>query len=317
MTLVITGATGFLGQHIVAAALAKEKQVLALGRNLSKFEQFESPFLETAYFDLTSPTSQWAKLPTDSIIIHAAAAISGATQDVLDAVNVEGTQKLIDFAQKHNVKQFIHISTISTYNLSHEGNLSESAKQHPQSTYGQSKLVAEKLVMDQLSNYTIFRPPFIGGPNDPNFLAEMFKRLKAGKLPKISRDGEFGYIDVRDFAKQILNAVEYPKAFGQVFNIQGDRTNYHEFIHKLAEICNYSPPKRTLPFSVIMVIAFLNELLGKLRGKNMDASLSRYRIRTLTSKRTLNTEKLDKVLPFTYRSIESSLKDWAANLQVP
>lgn len=312
---VVTGATGLVGFHVCSQLLKSGYKVTALGRNADILEELKEIGAEAVHLDIRTDPSEWPDFPKGAYWFHCAAAVSGATSDVLWDVNVEGTRKVVSAAIDTDAKRFIHTSSIATYDLNIGRPFREDDPLNPGSEYGRTKLESDRIVVSMLSNqipYTIFKPPFIIGPRDRNFTYEIYRRLERKKLPLLTRDGKIGLVDARDLAEVYVQAVDYEPMFWETYNIQSFAVFFQEFVSKLCSITGLEVPKRKTPYPLAIVAAMGIEAVNKVRGRNSERGLSRYRIRTLTTDRILDTSKLSQVLEFHPRSWTRSLEDWFA-----
>lgn len=315
VTAIVSGATGLVGYNTVAALLAEQYEVYALGRNKQKLTTLQALGAHPVQLDITQPIATWPDLPKHAYWFHCAAAVSGASQGMLTSVNVEGTRKLVDEFFAKEGQYFVHISTISVYSLDQGIPLQENSEKNPTSIYGLSKLQAEQIVIKaftdkHVTNYTILRPPFICGPKDQNFVHELAVRLAKKSPILISRDALVGILDARDLAIIMIATTTNPEFEAQVVNVQGHALSFHHLVRQIAVTTQLPKPRKPLPYSLAMLIGALNELVKKIKGKNADKGLSRYRIRSLTTNRYLDTTKLEKLLPFTPIPLQQSLNDW-------
>ncbi len=313
MRAVVTGATGLVGFHVSSELLKQGYRVMALGRNADILEELEGLGAEAFHLDIRADLKEWPTFDQGAVWVHCAAAVSGASSDILWDVNVEGTRKVIETAIEEKGKRFIHTSSIATYDMEIGRAFREGDPLRPGSEYGRTKLEADRLVTSMLKGvipYTIFKPPFIIGPRDRNFTYEVYRRLENGKLPLLTRDGRIGLIDARDLAETYVQAVEIKDMFDQTYNIQSFAVSFHEFVQTLCRISGLEPPKRKTPYPLAYIAAIGVEFVNKLRGRNSERGLSRYRIKTLTQDRILDTEKLRTVMEFHPRPWTRSLEDW-------
>ena len=320
MKVLITGATGLVGRMVVDEFLKYEKceEVIALGRNEEKLAILKNKGATTLKFDLTADETEYSKLDTwaDAVWVHCAAAVSGANEDVLNAVNVEGTRKLIQRAESHNVR-FIHISSITVYGAT-PGDFSESAPYNPGSRYAISKIKAEEIVKESNLNWTMIRPPYIGGPGDENFLRECKTRITAHKMPLLSKNGELALVDARDIASCIRVIYNNDKSKHEIYNIQGGTMGYREFVHLFGDrLGGDKPYGKNYPYFFVYTVGWLLDMIAKLKGKTNERGISRYRIKSLSSKRTMNTNKLESDIGFKpHYTIEMSINDFIASESV-
>lgn len=155
--IVITGATGFIGAATVAHFTAKGFSVVTAGR---KKQSEQLPHID---FDLTADTAE-LKLPANTqIVIHAAYLTAQQHKNAFE-LNLKGTQRLLDAAQKAGVHHFIFLSSLS-------------ALPDAQSVYGQQKMACEKRVLER--GGSVLRPGLVIG--NGGLFAAMQKHIAAGK----------------------------------------------------------------------------------------------------------------------------------------
>lgn len=318
MRYVVSGATGLLGGNVVRELLMHEtNEVLALGRNLAKLQDLESKGAKTMRFDITGTEDEFSKLESwggnSTIWVHCAAAITGASDDELHDVNILGTTKLVAKAEELNISKFVLISSIAIFGLHSPKKLGfqEDDPRNPQSNYGRSKLEQENIVTSSKLDYVIFRPPFIGGPSDVNVLPGFYDRIKSKKMPRISKKGHFAFIDARDIAQLIIKVVDKDIS-RESFNVQSHSLELNEFIDLIGKTTGLNPPYgKKYPYFLVMTLATILDMFAKMQGISRDRSISRYRIKSLTSNRILDNSKSKNQLDFSPKySMEQSILDW-------
>ena len=305
---IVTGATGLVGRTLCRMLLGEGHNVIALGRNEQRLNELAELGADTRRVDISQ--SDWGTEFPEGVWFHCAAALTGAEQDLLEAVNIRGTQHVIEQCRRSNTQLLVFVSSIATYSISVNVPRKEDSPQEPYSPYGKSKVRAEQLVKKCGLPYVIVRPPFIGGPGDQNFLVEFSTRLENGKLPLISRNGKLGYVDARDLTRVMVAAMDNQKMWGKAINVQGQAIGFHEFVYLLSEKLGVDPPRHKIPYPVAYFAALVVELKNGLKGKSSNRGLSRYRVRTLASIRCLDTTLLHSLMDFEPIPIEKSLDDW-------
>ena len=315
MKAIVTGATGLVGYHVVDLLL-KDKEftkVLALGRNKERLAELNELGAIAQNFDLTSEEAfellnDWGE---ETVWFHCAAAVSGADKPVLHAVNVDGTERLVRKAENLNVPKFVHVSSIAVYGIQDKDYV-EDDEFKPESNYGWTKLEAENIVTSSKLNYTVFRPPYIGGPKDNNVLVEFSRRIHKKSMPLITKDGRMGYIDARDLANIMIISSKTDKSSRKIYNAQNAGISQLEFVNMIGRLEGLEPPYgKKYPYSVVITIGTINSIIAKILGKSSERGISRYRIRSLSTIRTVNTTKVIKELGFSPKyDIETSIKDW-------
>jgi nucleoside-diphosphate-sugar epimerase len=154
MNILITGASGFLGSHLVEQAVSSGHRVRALVRNTSKVDLLERLGVEIVRGDLKNPDSLYRAVAGVSAVINAASSMDGIPQET-EAATIKGTRDLLMAAELAGVRRFIHISSIGIYaahKLSPGEIITEESplETHPKFTsdYVKSKIASETAAMD-------------------------------------------------------------------------------------------------------------------------------------------------------------------------
>lgn len=185
MRLAITGGTGFIGSHLVAAALAAGHEVNALTRR----EQPDGRGINWIAGDLSSREALELLVRDADAIIHVAGTISAPNEAAFEEGNVTGTLAMLAAATAGGVQRFVHLSSLA-------------AREPKLSLYGASKARAEKLVDRCGLDWAIVRPPAVYGPGDKETL-ELFRMAKLG-LMLMPPKGRLSVIHAHDLASLLL-----------------------------------------------------------------------------------------------------------------
>ena len=192
MKLAITGGTGFVGSHLLDAAVAAGHQVKALTRR----EQPEREAVEWIAGSLDDRSALHQLVTEVDAIIHVAGVISAPDRAAFDRGNVAGTLAMLASATAGGVHRFVHVSSLA-------------AREPKLSLYGGSKARAEELIRSSGLEWSIVRPPAVYGPGDKETL-ELFRMAKLG-LMLMPPHGHLSLIHVRDLAR-LLIALSGPAA---------------------------------------------------------------------------------------------------------
>jgi dTDP-4-dehydrorhamnose reductase len=216
MKIMVTGANGFTGQHLCITLADKGFDVHALGRgpqriavhNQLTYHNIELTSVRSVLrvFDLVSP----------DVVIHTAAMSKPDECDRNRAEclqnNVEVTRHLLE-ASQHFPVHFIHLST--DFIFGENGPHSENDVPAPLNFYGESKLMAEKLVQESGVSNTIIRPVFIYGPvwegQRPSFIHWVKNKLTAGERIKVVTDQQRTPTYVYDLCRGIEQVLMFKK----------------------------------------------------------------------------------------------------------
>ena len=183
MKVLVTGANGFTGQHLIKNLVNKEFEVVATSRNKSQLPSYSN--LSYYNIELTDVRNveNLFDLTRPNAVIHSAAMSKpdecAANPDLCTANNITATQHLLDAATKVGTNHFVYLST--DFIFGEGGPHAEDDVPAPLNLYGASKLEAEALVNAASIKTTIVRPVFMYGPVWEN-LRPSFIQWVAGKL---------------------------------------------------------------------------------------------------------------------------------------
>lgn len=197
-TLAVTGATGFVGSHLIRLAKERGHPVRALTRAWRPPEEGVDWIEGT----LERPDSLLRLSQSSDVIIHIAGAINARDRAGFEAVNVGGTAAMVDAARRAGVRRFIHISSLS-------------AREPELSNYGWSKAKSERIVAASGLDWTIIRPPAIYGPGDKETF-ELFRMARRG-LVALPPRGRFSVIHVADLCRLILAIIDADESWSETY----------------------------------------------------------------------------------------------------
>lgn len=270
--VLITGASGFLGFHLIEAALEKNLDVYAGIRKSSDIKHLSHlpiSFINLDLSNLNNLTEIISKNQYD-YIIHAAGITKAKTQIHYNVVNADYTYNLA-LAVKHSgiaLKKFIFISSLAALgpleNI--EGIINESTKPSPVTDYGRSKLLSETKLQQLPMPLVILRPTAIYGPREKDLFL-LFKFVKRGYemyIGKVSQRLSFVY--AKDMADVTINALDNPN--NGSYNISdGNSYNRYDFAKYLKLIMKKKTIKFYLPYSLVKLIGITLEKIGDLFNK--------------------------------------------------
>lgn len=269
--VLVTGATGFIGSHLVDALLVNGYEVGVLIREKSDLRWLPGKGINYIYGDLTEKCAV-PSLDGFDHIFH----LGGATRSTRTAdfylINRDGTERLLDAACKiRGLKRFVYMSSQAAAGPSPDGRaITEEDIPCPVSPYGKSKLQAEHAVLDCRDRFhvTILRPCAVYGQRD-TYMLELFKSISMGFLPSIGRGPMYlSFCYVRDLVRALILSVLSDHYSGEVFFIaDGERYSMDFFAEQVsAELCTRLH-KVQIPVWAARVYATLADGWGVLRKK--------------------------------------------------
>jgi nucleoside-diphosphate-sugar epimerase len=268
--ILITGATGFVGSHLLQMALTQDRKVICPVRNKNAASDVQAPIIDS----IGRNTDWQAHLPQVHTVIHCAARVhvmNDTETDPLAAfreVNLYGTLRLAEQAAAAGVSQFIYLSSIKVNGEMTEAEQAFTENDEPQASdpYGISKQEAEAALIELGQRtgmtITIIRPPLVYGKGvAANFLSLLIWVKKQIPLPLGSIHNQRSFVFVKNLCDFILHCVQNPRAFNQVFLISDGRDmSTTELLREAAKALNVR--SRLLPFPAGLIRLAAN-LIGK------------------------------------------------------
>ncbi len=276
----ITGASGFLGRHLLEAIAqsGSPRPLLALVRDPGEWQRLSWTRTLTRVRPLsgsvTEPDAWTGAPPLDGLagIFHLAALVRHHRRDaeLVHRTNVTGTLHLVRFAARHRAR-LVFVSSSGTVGcFRSEGETADEAAPYCEQEvkgwpYYRSKVLAERearsLAAELGVDLVIVRPPVLLGPGDHRFRSTNYiRRYLRGRIPFLIRGG-MHFADVRDVAAALLRAMELPTA-RPVYHLPGTICSLHEFYRRVAALADGRAPRLTLPFRPAWLLATLNARLG-------------------------------------------------------
>jgi nucleoside-diphosphate-sugar epimerase len=215
-TVLLTGATGFLGSHVAEALLVEGWAVRCTVRKTSNLRWIESLPVERVTADVRSAAELAVALEGVDVVVHSAGLTRAKSDADYFAVNAEGTQGLALGAVDAGVRRFVLVSSLAARGPDRRASDRGPPGDRPTSAYGESKLAGERRLFQVLSEQTgatqgvILRPGGIYGPRDEDSL-NLFKVAKTGMLPVPTSKGRLQPVYVKDVADAVIRAVARPE----------------------------------------------------------------------------------------------------------
>ncbi|MCL7989187.1 NAD(P)-dependent oxidoreductase [Sphingobacterium sp. lm-10] len=270
--LLITGASGFVGCHLVHAAKEAGFSIHATIRHSSKIEDIShlvDTFVEVDFSDVEKLT-HWLAEESYMYIIHAAALTKAKRESDMVLVNVDYTINLLKAAfsiPKPPLRVHILSSLAAVGPLSYDnGWIDESSAYQPVTVYGRSKMRMEQLVKEQFSDkpIRIFRPTAVYGPKDKDIFI-LLRTLDKGIDAYIGRNPQtLSFIFVKDLANLLIQSLKTPLTKLDFYHVS-DGNVYDRY--QLANIFKKITQKRMwrvhVPYAVVKQVARVSEWLYK------------------------------------------------------
>ena len=270
--VLITGASGFVGYHLVTEALNNNLDVFVAVRRSSKIDhlkQFEIKYTSLEFENPSALKKEIAEKQYD-YIIHAAGVTRARTTDEYNLINATYTYNLAKAAAETGyVKKFVFISSLAAVGPLNniDGIIDADTTPHPVTAYGKSKLKAEELLKTiENLNCTILRPTAVYGPRDKDIFI-FFKQVAMGFEPYIGRiDQKLSFIYVADLAKASIKALFTGNKNTYILS-DDSFYNRYELANYIKVVLSNKTVKFHLPVNFVKMIAGIAEKVSSLTNK--------------------------------------------------
>lgn len=306
MRVLVTGGTGFVGQHTVRALLQRGDQVAMLGRDWSRSAATLKAGALPIQADLRDAAAIRAACAGMDAVLHigALSAPWGRAAD-FHAINVGGTANVIAGCEHHQVGRLIVVSSPSVLFDGRDQHLLSDAAPYPTrftSIYSATKKLAEDRVraaMGRGLNAVILRPKAIFGPGDTTLLPRLIAAARRGRLPQIG-DGrnvvDLTYVD--NVVHALLLTLHAPAAVGGTYTITNDEhVLLWDVIRTVLRRLDLSTDLPRMPLRVALLLARLMEIHASITHR--EPILTRYSVAILARTQTYDISAARRDLGYT------------------
>jgi dihydroflavonol-4-reductase len=328
-TILVTGATGLLGSHLLFALLEKGYCVRAFARSQSNTAHVKSIFdfytsgaaalwkqVEWFEGDLEDPTSVALALEGITHVYHCAAMVSFRPKDaeLMLATNRKTTENLVNLALERKVQHFCHVSSVASLGRDKNGGLIDESRiwteSSENSNYALSKYHAEMEVWRGIEEglpAVIVNPGIILGPGFwDSGSSHFFKAIYKG-FPFTS-DGINGFVDVRDVAA-ILMQLSANQVVNERFILVSENISYDALFQMIAKHFNKKHPHIKPKGWVLQFFGRLEYWRSVLLGSY--PLVTKETARTAQRQNRYSNEKIRKLLPnFSFRTLRTTTQDF-------
>jgi nucleoside-diphosphate-sugar epimerase len=263
----VTGATGFIGSHLVEALVAKGWRVRCLVRKSSVLRWVPTDDVTLITGDVRVPGEDLDRAVRNvSVVFHLAGVTSAANDTEYRASNVGGTRNIIDAMRRSAPDAlFVFCSTLAAAGPASKRPLNETDSASPVSEYGRSKLAAEQVVSESGLDYLIVRPPAVYGPRDTDILAA-FRLAARGLAFRIAPEGQrLSLVHVHDLARGFVCAAE-AEGRGLYYMTDGMIHTWESVTEQISKAVGKTPRIITVSHGMAEAISQVERLRGMVTG---------------------------------------------------
>lgn len=321
MKVFVTGSTGLLGNNLVRQLIERGDEVLCLVRSEEKGKrQLGDTAAQLIKGDMLDVPGFADQLDGCEAVYHTAAYFReyyqpGDHSESIEAINIQGMLNLLGAADERGVKRFIHVSSSGAIGMKPDGSPGdESTPPSPiqiENLYFRSKVEGDKKIAEWQTDHAMevveILPGWMWGPGDaaPTAAGQLALDFVNKKIPGIV-DGGTCVVDARDVAAAMIAACDRGRA-GERYIVGGEYHSLEEIIKGLEKASGVAAPTMRLPHGVLMLFAFIQELMGRMFSK--DVLITREGVRTMHAKMTVTSQKAQSELGATFRPLDDTLRD--------
>ncbi len=325
MKILITGATGYIGQKLMVRLLNEGHEIHALCRHAPKTELFGSAHVKIFHGDLINREIVDQAMAGCEQVYHLAgyAKVWAKVPTTYFEVNVQGTVNVLDSALRHNIRKLIFTSTGGTYGVSNGKLLQETSIRNVDffNEFESSKFLAEERVLAYVHkglDAVIVHPTRVYGPGtwtESNAISQLIKLYVTGEWHIVPGSGKalgcFSYID--DVVDGHILAMEKGVA-GEKYILGGENIDLNTFFGLLRKLTHKNYLMVNVPVPFMMMYGWKEEIAANLFGK--PPLITRKWIRKYNFDASFSSEKAIRELGYTITPLETGLSrtlEWLQN----
>ena len=304
--ILVTGAAGFLGGHLIRALMETDVQITAVDiaePNRQLLEQYDKRINWIQANVVTDDLSR--HLAGIDVVYHLAGkALAGTSEHIfkeLVRLNVDGTRNMVKASADAGVKRFIHISSAAVCGSSGNRVVGE-GDIRPSASYGLSKLRSEEVVKEFCGDkmtYVIFRPTAFFGENHLGSLYEMVRAIKQKRYVMIgSGHNHMNFLYVKDLVDVLIKVKDEPMVANQTYIVADTPITLKDFTNLTRKELGFPPVKFCIPRLAGLAIGLGFDIVAKLLHRSMPLSLKR--VLNMTHDARYSAAKLMEQLPIEF-----------------
>ena len=296
MNVLVTGATGYVGNYVVKALLEAGHAVMAVSRKGAKSSTASGKNLGTVtgvkyvVADVGSGSGVLDAVRGCDVIVNLVGIIAQRGEQTFQRVHVDGTRHLIEAAESLGIKRFVQMSALG-------------AAAGAASRYSATKFEAEELLRKSDLEWTIFRPSLIFGVGD-DFFGRVLKNLVATPVVPQIGDGLFPFrpVWVGDVAQCFAQALSNPATIGQTYDLVGPKEyTFRQLLDLEMDALGGRKPVVPAPIFLMDLAVPLMQILGSL------APITTDQYAMLKAGNTADPTKMQQTFTLEGRSLEAEL----------
>lgn len=307
MRVLVTGANGFVGSHLVRHLVEAGHEVRAMMQPGTHAAGVDRLAHETVWADLRSAASLDDAVRGVEGIAHLAALLGDfGPVEPYRQVNVEGTRALLDRAAAAGARRFVLMSSLAVHRYSgHPRGDEDTPADNETMPYGVSKRQAEQVLLEahaagRIETVSVRPGVFLFGPHDVRHFVPVARSVERGWLPLLDGGGArlcTSYVE--NLVHGVRLCLESPAAAGRTYVVADPEVvTWRELFGRIARALGVRPPRLDLPSRPVLAAARVLERLVPLIGAHRDPGLTEYRIRLVSSDIVFGSDRAKRELGY-------------------
>ena len=317
MKILITGATGFIGSHLLQHLIDSPHERICLVRNCEKARQVEALGCKGVVGDVTDFNVLKRVMQDCDQVFHLANVYSMWLPDnyEFDRVNILGTQNVMEAALQCGVKRVVYLSTVAVFGSPDERPFHEKSIPGTElfSAYARSKAKGDNIAWrfaERGVPMVVLYPGIVLGAGDKKPSGQYILDLIRRRTPStIFHQSEATYVYVRDVVQAILAASQQPDAAGKKYLIGKEVLNGEQYADLICTVAGVRRPPFRFPDWMVMTAAYLLTGLSSVIGRAPWWGLSIDAAWTLKKGFVFDGSLAERELGLTYTPIQYALQE--------
>jgi len=266
--MLVTGATGFIGQHLYTSLVDNGAKIRVLGRTKPEGA------LNFVHWDMTQSLDAKA-LDGIETVFHLAGKAHALNSDYHDdvecfSINTAGTRKLLEAAKTAGVRRFVYFSSVKAVAYNKRCS-DEFCNDLPDTMYGRSKLMAEQLVLNggYVPEPVVIRPTMVYGCTEKGNLPKMIRAIRNRRFPPLPcTQNSRSMVHVEDVVSAALLLSKHPEAAGNCYIVSDSHAySTRQMYEWICEASHQPVPSWNIPVFLLKLLAMIGDLIGKITGQ--------------------------------------------------
>lgn len=296
----VTGATGFVGRHLVQKLVAAKESVRIMTRKPDDIPEDWKRSVEVARGDLMSVSELEEATRGVDLVYHLAGELRA--EDRFWPTNVDGARNLVEASARSGVGRLIHLSSVGVMGPQPPGPVDERTPYRADTPYEKSKMEGERLVLETAPQrgirVTALRPTIVFGDGPrrgADSMLQWLRAIQAGRFAFVGRGAVANYVYVGDVVDACIVAASKLDLSPSTF-IVSDPCPLDEFVRTAAASLGVPPPRRRLPRWLALALAAVLHVAAGVTGRSNPLTIGR--VRALSNRTWYVTARIERELQF-------------------